>query len=57
MWWKRKSFDFKIATMPWLVGFCAVGVIYYSSMIWSQNDLEREIKSRLVFELNGDVLT
>lgn len=56
IWWKRKSFDFKIAIMPWFVGFTGVFIIYQCSMIWSQNDLEREIKSRLNFEYNQEVI-
>ena len=49
IWWIRKSFDFKLAILPWFLGFFGVFVIYQTSMIWSQNDLEREIKAKLPF--------
>lgn len=42
--------------LPWFVGFFGVFVIYQFSMIWSQNDLEREIKAKLPFELNQEVV-
>lgn len=57
IWWKRKSFDTKLAILPWFVGFFGVFVIYQFSMIWSQNDLEREIKAKLPFQLNQEVLS
>lgn len=54
-WWKRKSFDFKLAILPWFLGFFGVYVIYQTSMIGSQIDLEREIKAKLPFEMNAEV--
>ncbi len=42
--------------LPWFLGFFAVFVIYQSSMIWSQNDLEREVKAQLSVDLNQDVI-
>lgn len=42
--------------LPWVLGFSGLFVIYQFSMIWSQNDLEREIKAKLPFELNKEVV-
>lgn len=39
IWWRRLSFDIKLAILPWMLGFFAVWVIYQTSMLWSQNDL------------------
>lgn len=57
IWWRRKSFDFKNALIPWFLGFTGCYIIYKMSMIWSQNDLNREVKAKLPFDYTRETVS
>ena len=61
---QRSSYDSKLIWMPWLVGYTLIilslattAFIYQVAMLWSQNDLNRDIKARLPFEFKNEQMT